>query len=116
MQRSLITVIASKVKADFEAGRIERKVLKKLYQQYNRINNIDIFLKSAGNMFPELNCGLTSVYLKKIFPDGEIINGKYENNNHTFILLNDFVVDITADQYGGPKVYVGTLKRPWALS
>ena len=67
-------------------------------------------------MFPNLNCGLATVYLRKLFSDGKIVNGKYQNKNHTFLLLEDsVVVDITSDQYGGPKVYVGLLQSPWSL-
>ena len=67
-------------------------------------------------MFPNLNCGLATVYLRKLFSDGRIVNGKYKDNNHTFLLLEDsVVVDITSDQYGGPKVYVGPLQSPWSL-
>jgi len=48
--------------------------------------------------------------------EGEIVQGKYQNENHTFLMLEDNqIVDITADQYGGPKVYVGDLKLPWSL-
>jgi len=108
--------IAMEVRADFEARKIDEAELKQLYQRYNPLEDIDSFMKSAKEMFPNLNCGLTTVYLRKLFSDGRIINGKYRDNNHTFLLLEDsIVVDITSDQYGGPKVYVGPLQGPWSL-
>jgi|SRR3989344_510467 len=114
MKLSNVEQIAFKVRADFEAQRIDEDELKQLYQQYNPLENIDSFMKSAREMFPNLNCGLATVYLRRRFPDGKIVNGRYKNNNHTFLLLGDsVVVDITSDQYGGPKVYVGPLQSPW---
>ena len=107
---------ASKARADFEAWKINEDELKKLYQQYNSLDDVDSFMKSAREIFPNLNCGVVTVYLKKLFPNGRIINGKFKNNNHTFLLLEDsLIVDITSDQYGGPKVYVGPLQSPWSL-
>lgn len=56
-----------------------------------------------------------TVYLNHLFSAGEIVNGKFKGNNHTFLLLDqNIVVDITADQYGGPRVYVGEMKLPWS--
>ena len=111
-----IKQIASKARADFEAWRIDEDKLKRLYQQYCPLADIDSFMNSAKEMFPNLNCGLATVYLRKLFSRGIIVNGKFENNNHTFLLLEDsLVVDITSDQYGGPKVYVGPLQSPWSL-
>ena len=108
--------IALKARADFEARLIDEVELRQLYQQYNPLDDISSFIKSAREIFPDLNCGLTTVYLREIFSDGKIINGKYKDINHTFLLLEDsIVVDITSDQYGGPKVYVGLLQVPWSL-
>lgn len=116
MNLSKVEQIAYKVRADFEAQRIDEDELKQLYQQYNPLEDIDSFMRSAREMFPNLNCGLTTVYMRTLLPDGKIVNGKYQNNNHTFLLLEDsIVVDITSDQYGGSKVYVGPLQSPWLL-
>ncbi|MBI4152096.1 hypothetical protein HY495_00160 [Candidatus Woesearchaeota archaeon] len=115
MSLSNVEQIAIEARADFEARRIDEDGLKQLYQQYNPLDDINSFMRSAREMFPILNCGLATVYLRKLFSDGRIVNGKYENNNHTFLLLEDsVVVDITSDQYGGPKVYVGQLQSPWS--
>ena len=116
MSLPLIQRIASQVRTDFEARRINENTLEQLYQAYNPLLDIGLFLKRAKELFPCLNCGLTTVYLKHLFRDGEIIRGKYCNNNHTFLLLEDsIIVDITSDQYGGPKVYAGPLQSPWLL-
>ena len=114
MDLSSVKQIACKVRADFEARRIDEDRLKQLYQQYNPLEDIDSFMRSAREMFPNLNCGLATVYMRSLFPDGKIVNGKYQDNNHTFLLLQDLiVVDITSDQYGGPKVHVGPIQSPW---
>lgn len=108
--------IAIKTRKAFEAKKIDRSILKELYMQYHPVKNIDMFIGRATSFFPNLNCGIASVYLKRVLGRGNIVNGNYSNNNHTFLLLNKkTIVDITADQYGGPKVYVGPLKNPWGL-
>lgn len=116
MNISFIEQIASKTRNEFENGTVNKSELKQLYQEYNPIEDAESFVKTAESIFPKLNCGLTSVFLKKLLPRSRIMKGKYQNNDHTFLLLNDsIVVDITADQYDGPKVYVGSLKNPWCL-
>ncbi len=105
--------LATKVRKQFESGEIEISRLAELYSEYNPTNGVENFVKKAINIFPSLNCGLACVYLKDILKEGEIINGKYGEHNHTFLMVDEQVIDITADQYGGPKVYVGPLKSPW---
>ena len=104
------------VRNQFERGEVDKQLLRRLYQTYRPVKQIDLFLKRAPNLFPRLNCGLASVYLRHILRDGKIVNGYYGKNKHTFLLLDDnLVVDITADQYRGPKVYLGPLKAPWKI-
>ncbi len=103
---------ALQVRKQFENKEIDDCLLKDLYSRYASVENIGLFIKTALNQFPKLNCGLASVYLQHLL-GGKMIKGKYEDSNHTFLLVKDQVVDITADQYGGPKVYVGELKLPW---
>ena len=107
--------IATHVREQFEQKKVDKEELKLLYLAYSPIEDIDTFLEEAQKLFPKLNCGLATVLLKKHFPEGEIMQGKYGDNNHTFLLLDGIVIDITADQYGGPKVYVGPLKESWTL-
>ncbi len=112
-----IRQIAVQARADFEADKIKSDELRELYFQYNPIKEMDIFMKRAKRMFPHLNCGLISCYLQKRFPKSKIVNGKYKNNKHTFLMVEkSIIIDITADQYEGPKVYVGPLQQPWSIA
>jgi hypothetical protein len=43
------------------------------------------------------------------------VRGTYSGYSHTFLLLGGNVVDITADQFDGPPVYVGPLTQPWEV-
>jgi len=81
---------------------------------YNPVANIESFLDWAKDQFPKLNCGLTAVYLKHHLGTGQIIKGSYNKEHHTFLEIGDNIIDITADQFGGPKIYVGPLKLPWS--
>ncbi len=111
-----IRTIAEKVREEFEKRRVSDDLIKRLYIEYNPIPNVESFLKQAKNLFPILNCGIASVYLKRRIKDSKIVQGKYKDNNHTFLITEEnLIVDITSDQYGGPKVYVGPIKIPWSL-
>lgn len=115
MNLTKIKTIAHHVRKQFENNTVDVKRLMTAYHSYNPIKNTCLFLQQAQRMFPQLNCGLTTCYLQTVL-GGKIVQGTYKNNSHTFLLLqNTFVVDITADQYGGPKVYVGTLRNPWTI-
>lgn len=105
--------IIENIRMKFEQRRISKLELAQLYSEYNSQVNGKIFVEEAEKIFPKLNCGLATVYLHKML-GGEIVQGQYEGNNHTYLLLNGEVVDITADQYGGPKIYFGELKSPWS--
>ncbi len=116
MELEKIKKIAKKVREKFERGNISKELIKKLYIEYRLIQNVDSFFKRADQLFPNLNCGIASVYLKRKIKDSKIVQGKYKDNNHTFIITQDnLIVDITSDQYGGPKIYVGPIKSPWCL-
>ena len=107
--------IASQARRDLKRKKISDKLLIDLYKKYNPLIDIEKFIEESKKLFPKLNCGLATVYLKHLIQEGEIINGKYEDKNHTFLLLKSkIVLDITSDQYGGPKIYVGKLKKPWS--
>ncbi len=86
--------IATSVRKKFEKGSVDKKELKKFYLDYNFIENIDDFIDTAQEMFPKLNCGLASVYLKGLFNCGDVVNGFYKNQGHTFLLINKMVIDI----------------------
>lgn len=112
----MITPIAEKTikqtRKQFEMGLTDRKKLIGLYREYTDVGDTEQFIKKARDIFPQGNCGLASLYLKTKL-GGEVIQGRYGKHNHTFLLIDDTVVDITADQFGGPKVYTGPLQSPW---
>ena len=111
-----IVKIAEEARRKFELGQADKELLVRLYTDYNPVDDIESFLEQANVLFPRLNCGLTTVYLREVFGDGDIVKGRYNNENHTFLLMNgDTIIDITADQYGGPRVYVGPLRKPWQI-
>lgn len=105
---------AYQTRKQFEAGITDRELLIELYREYADAGDTSQFVNKARNIFPLGNCGLASLYLKREL-GGEVVQGKYGEHNHTFLLIDDTVVDITADQFGGPKVYVGPLQFPWSL-
>ena len=108
-----IEKLALEIRNEFENNKIDKRLLKNLYQKYNNLNNIDLFVEKSKDLFPHLNCGLVTLYLKYRLSSGEIVQGRYNSQKHTFLLLHkEYVVDITDDQYGGPEVYVGPLTKP----
>ena len=116
MRARKLKIMSTATRRNFEQRKIDKKILKELYLVYNPIENVDRFIERAETLFPKLNCGLASVYLKNVLGFGDVVNGSYENQKHTFLLADKkIVVDITSDQFGGPKVYVGPLKEPWSL-
>jgi len=65
-------------------------------------------------MFPKLCCGLATVYLRRCLGGwGVVWQGFYKVTPHTVLVADDFLVDITADQFGGPAIYVGHILYPW---
>jgi hypothetical protein len=106
--------IAVKIRRDFEVGHIDQARLIKLYRKYHRVQNMKHFIGQGLKIFPRLSCGLASVYLRDRLRKGKIIRGKFKDYNHTFLVLDrNTVIDITADQYGGPRVHFGKLAYPW---
>lgn len=107
---------ATVARRSFEQGSVPPVLLKKLYLAYNPDVEIDSFLDAAASMFPRLNCGLASVYVQYRIQDGEVVHGSYDGQGHTFVALGGLaIVDITADQFGGPAVYAGPIVSPWSL-
>ena len=113
-RNSIIQAVAERVRMEFNYKKISKGKLSALYFTYNPEVQGDMFVLEAEKIFPKLNCGLTSVYLRNIL-GGKVIQGKYDKYRHTFLMVGKQVIDITADQYGGPEVYVGKLKSPWTL-
>ncbi len=107
--------VAQKIRSDFEAGVIDQELLVELYKGYKDVGDTVQFVTKAREIFPNGNCGLASLYLKEKL-GGEVVQGKYGKHNHTFLFVDGTVIDITADQFGGPKVYIGPLQFPWELA
>jgi hypothetical protein len=115
LSRKVLEQYAAAARSALESGSVSREVLSRLYTGYNPDVAIDSFLDKAAELFPSLNCGLASVYLQHVLDQGSVVRGRYGSQLHTFLVIDDTVVDITADQYGGPRVYVGPLRAPWAV-
>jgi hypothetical protein len=108
--------IAKQVRFDFENKQLDLKLLASVYLQHAFVEDINSFVNIAINQFPKHCCGLCSSYLKHKIKEGTLIEGIYDSYCHTFLLLkNNLIVDITADQFGGPKIYVGHMKKPWSF-
>lgn len=119
LSRYDLTRIASIARIQFQDRVIDCGRLSELYSEYASIPDYTKFVLCARAWFPRLNCGLAAVYLRSILPGARIVRGAYRNRPHTFIVLPGrvrTVVDVTADQYGGPPVYVGPVADPWKLS
>lgn len=117
MNRKILQQVAQAIRKEFEHGEVSCEVLINLYKKYHPIDDIEGFIEQSQELFPHLNCGIASVYLKHILQAGEVKRGKYRDENHSFLVIDKTtVVDITADQFGGPRVYVGSLQLPWVLS
>jgi len=114
MSISTIEKTAFETRKQFEIGSIDKQLLIDLYRNYANVGDTVRFVNRASDFFPNGNCGLASLYLKNKL-GGEIVQGRYEEHNHTFLIIDKTVIDVTADQFGGPKVYIGPLKSPWGL-
>ncbi len=121
LELSEIKDMAIDIRRQFEEHEIEDDLLIRLYHDYNpQVEDIKLFVESAKELFPNLNCGLATAYLKECLQMGRIVNGEYNGENHTFLLIENIseepiLVDITSDQYGGPDIYVGPVVAPWTI-
>ncbi|HMH31329.1 MAG TPA: hypothetical protein VK534_02545 [Methylomirabilota bacterium] len=116
IEHAEILEVAKQARGDFEAGSIDRDLLSELYLEYNpKVRDIDLLLEHAAKLFPSWNCGLASVYVRHLLGDGIPKVGKFRGMGHTVLVLDARIADITADQFGGPKIYVGSVIEPWEL-
>lgn len=107
--------IATRVRRQFESQSIPLSELADLYRDYHEIDDVESFVRHAVEIFPRLNCGLASVYLRSVLRQGTVVRGSYGVFAHTFVICGKFVVDITADQFGGPRVSVRSKRKfPWS--
>jgi hypothetical protein len=106
---------AQVVRRAFERGEFDLTLARTAYGAYAPDIDIDLFLGRARELFPTLNCGLCSTYLGAALGCGVVRRGRYGAEGHTVLMVGSRIVDITADQFGGPRVYVGPPQRPWLL-
>jgi hypothetical protein len=98
--------IAWRARLDFESGRTPPDLLKRLYGAYNpSVGKVHSFVACARKLFPHLNCGVASVYLQHVLGMGSVVTGAFAGQLHSFLLYHhNLVIDITADQFGGPRL------------
>lgn len=113
MKEQLIA-LAVKARQDIESGKVDKTLLARLYREYNpQVKDLEAFIDYGLAIFPNLCCGIASVYLRHLLGDGEVVQGNFNGQRHTYLLVESKVVDITSDQYNGPRVYIGELITPW---
>lgn len=109
---SNVRSVALSSRREFENGFPSAALLADLYARYNPVPDLDLFLAIAKRTFPRGCCGLASLYLRHQL-GGTVTRGTYDGKTHTFWADGDLIADITADQFGGPAVYVGSMTYPW---
>lgn len=103
------------IREEFETHSISLTKLATLYAGYAKVGDTRLFISRSQACFPNLNCGIATLYLQDKLGFGKIIQGSYKGIAHTFLKLPDAtIMDITADQFGGPKMYHGPLTFPWS--
>jgi hypothetical protein len=107
-------LVAKATRRDFEAKRIDIAHAVDLYARYTEVGDTERFVTRALDGFPSLCCGVACLVLRDRLGGGRIINGSYRRYGHTFLLVDAMVIDITADQFGGPGVHVATMRWPWS--
>lgn len=112
---------AIEVRSKFESNAIPYDELAEAWLEYKpSTTDIGSFITHAMMIFPRNNCTLASVYLRKCLGIGDIQKGFYNQYRHavlgvsTALDYNSLIIDITADQFEGPRVYVGPLISPWS--
>jgi hypothetical protein len=110
---------AKRARQSFESGEAyQDKSVKEYVESLPNMPDPQFHLEWFSKIFPKGNCEITTVYLQSQLKTGEIINGSYllENGqleDHSFLKVGEEIIDITADQFGGPTIYVGPLTFPW---
>ena len=106
---------AHQTRRAFESGCFDVSVARRAYTDYAPDIDVDLFLSHSRRLFPALNCGLCSTYLRAVLHCGTVRRGRYNADLHTVLIVGSTVIDVTADQFGGPPVYIGPLRQPWTL-
>lgn len=109
-----IRLVAVTARQSFEQDAIPRPLLRTLFTAYNPdFLDVDNYIDFSLKRFPKDNCWLASVYLRHVLGDGDVVEGAYNLEAHQYLQIGKLAVDITADQFGGPPVYVGPVVEPW---
>lgn len=119
-----VRTIAERTREDFESGRIQVDHLLKLGGTYlpdqaDKWERSVSRVSAALEIFPALCCELATTVLRHRVGFGNIVQGRYDINSHAYLdldhsdLPDHTIGDITADQFGGPSIYVGPLRDPW---
>jgi hypothetical protein len=125
LEISRIMSEAAVARHELASNTVDRKLLADLCLPYASSfgGNVDHFLDRTLPNFPDGNCGVASIYLKHRLEGGELRNGTFHGLTHVVLDLSevvlqydDLISDITADQFGGPKIYVGPMRDPWSLA
>lgn len=120
-EKTRLEEVAWDVRRQFETGEAYTERLMRLYRDILSHNpyGLEDFFRKAKAQFPKRNCGIATVALYDRLGIGEIAKGSsYQGIAHTMLTIGGdrgIMVDITADQFGGPKVYVGQIRDPWYI-
>lgn len=119
---------AERCREDFECGLVTIGVLKACFirQCPDTAEEAIRFYRDQriGDMFPNGNCVYASVYLLDKLGYGRPKVGWYGVKRHTVLSFEDVPIKCakgiqiacyTADQFGGPTVYAGSLVEPWSF-
>ncbi len=116
---------ARAVREMFETGRYDPSEVSELVQTYwtNRGSQRDSeqlrsSIESCMPNFPRGWCDIASVVLMHRLGEGELLTGVYYKSprvfdSHAVLSVGGAICDMTADQFGGPKLYVGEFVLPW---
>ena len=131
-----IMPIAIQARRDFDNKSVDVQYLKSLVEKHlpyiaeNYKDGLTQWIEQSVANFPIDCCEIGAAVLLDRVGEGEIAHGRYEREpigphnirkSHTFWTQAEtpgktaLMADITADQYGGPPIFVGSLKRPWTL-
>lgn len=115
MNNQEILEIATDVRRSFEEQSLDYELLAERFQLwFPKVEDPAYYAEQAKTDFPKGCCGLASAYLRSEIGEGAIIYGRYQDMGHLVLKMSrNKIVDITADQFGGPAVYVGQLQYPW---
>lgn len=115
MNNQEILEIATATRRSFEDGSLDYELLAERFQQwFPKNNDPKYYAELTKTEFPAGCCGPASAYLRSEIGKGDITYGSYQNMGHLVLKISKKeIVDITADQFGGPAIYVGSLQYPW---